>query len=97
MLLPALPTPHLVIPQPHGLFASLQGPFTPVALPLHARQPGGRCVHRGGAEASLALGGGVHCPADDHLPRPRLGVVAIPQPPPALQDIHLQRACGAVA
>src|SRR5512143_2476570 len=52
---------------------------------------------RGVTEAILDLGRGVYFPANDHIPLPRLGFFAIPQPHPAMQDIDLHRAFGAVA
>src|SRR5512143_3860171 len=87
MMMPAPPTAYLVISQPYVLFAMLQAPFNPVALPLHERQPRGWRVSRGVTEAILDLGWGVHFPANDHMPLPRLGFVTIPHPHPATEDI----------
>src|SRR5512143_3140285 len=97
MMMPTPPTPDLVVPQPHVLFAILQDPLNPVALSLHERQPGSWRVGGRVTEAILDLGRGIHFSANDHLPRPRLGLFAIPQPHLAMQEIHLQPAFGAVA
>lgn len=96
-MVPAAPPPDLVIPQPRIPFAPPQGALDPMALPSHERQPGGRRGGRGVAETVLDLGRGLRFPADDRMPMPRPGCVAIPQPDPPMEDVHLQAAFGAQA
>lgn len=96
-MVPVAPPTDLVIPQPHILFALLQGALDPMALSLHERPPGGQRGGRGVAETVLDLGRDLHFPADDQMPMPRLGFVAIPQPDPLMEDVHRQTAFGTLA
>ena len=97
VMVPAAPTPDLVVTQPNVLFTLPQGMFYPIALALHERQSGCRRVRHRVAQAILDLGRVVDLPADDQVPLPGLGFFPIPQPYALMQDIDPQRAFRAVA
>lgn len=97
VMVPAPPTANWIVAQANVLFALLQGPFDPIALPPHEGQAGRRRVRRGVAEAIFELGRRVDLPAHDQMPWAGLGLFAIPQPHPPVRKLHPQRAFRVIA